>query len=428
MQVTDRGPESVLAIPDFRRFLAGRFLMIVAIQIVSVTVGWQVYELTRDPMALGLIGLAEALAYFSAALWGGHHADTHDRQRIMSACTGGLVLCHAALLWISWRHGPILSRTTLPIYGVIAATGMVRAFLGPASVALGAQIVPRSLYARMAAYNSLTFQIGSISGPAMAGLIYGFWGVRAAYATALAMGLAGMAAVTAIGSYGVPRRSGREPILQSLAVGFRFVFSSPVLLPAMSLDMLAVLFGGATMILPMVADTVLHVGPKGLGFLRAAPAVGAGIMALTLAHRPPLHNAGRKLLWSVAGFGACMALFALSRNFWLSLAALAASGAADNISVVIRQTIVQLYTPDEMRGRVASVNGIFIGSSNEIGAFESGVAAKLLGLVPSLLFNSGMTLLVTGAVARFAKALRGLDLTPPEPSPRYAEERSDKGP
>lgn len=415
MQVTDHGPESVLAIPDYRRFMTSRFLMVVAIQVASVSVGWQVYELTRDPLALGFIGLAEALAYFSAALFGGHYADTHDRQRTMAVCTGGLVLCHAALLWLTWCCGGQLKLSALPIYGVIAATGVVRAFLGPSTMALGAQIVPRRLYSNMAAYNSLTFQIGSISGPAMAGLIYGFWGAKAAYSAALAMGLAGLASVATIGSYGVPRRNGDEPILKSLAGGFKFVFSSPVLLPAMSLDMFAVLFGGAVAVLPMVADTVLHVGPKGLGFLRAAPAVGAGLMALTLAHRPPLKRAGRKLLWSVAGFGACMAVFALSRSFWLSMLALALSGAVDNISVVIRQTIVQLYTPDEMRGRVSSVNGVFIGSSNEIGAFESGVAAKLLGLVPSLLFNSGMTLLVTGVVARLAGTLRRLDLTPPEP-------------
>jgi MFS family permease len=411
MQVIDPGPDSALAIPDYRRFVASRFLMIVAIQVASVSVGWQVYELTKDPLALGFIGLAEALAYFSAALFGGHHADTHDRQRTMAACTVGLVLCHAALLWLAWCCGGQLQRSALPIYGVVAATGVVRAFLGPSTMALGAQIVPRRLYSNMAAYNSLTFQIGSISGPAMAGLIYGFWGARAAYATALAMGLAGLASVATIGSYGIPKKNGEEPILASLAAGVRFVFGSRVILPAMSLDMLAVLFGGATAILPMVADTVLHAGPKGLGFLRAAPAVGAGLMALTLAHRPPLKSAGRKLLWSVAAFGACMIVFALSRSFWLSLAALAASGAADNISVVIRQTIVQLYTPDEMRGRVSSVNGIFIGSSNEIGAFESGVAAKLLGLVPSLLFNSGMTLVVTGAVARLAGTLRDLDLS-----------------
>ncbi len=408
--MTDRGPDSVLAIPDYRRFVASRLLMIVAIQAASVSVGWQVYELTKDPLALGLIGLAEALAYFSAALFGGHFADTHDRQRTMMACVGGLVLCHATLLWLTWCCRDQRQRSVLPIYGVIAATGLVRAFLGPSTMALGAQIVPRRLYSNMAAYNSLTFQIGSIGGPAAAGLIYGFWGARAAYATAMALGLAALASAATIRSYGIPQRNGEEPIFTSLAAGFKFVFGSKVLLPAMSLDMLAVLFGGATAVLPMVADTILHVGPKGLGFLRAAPALGAGLMALTLARRPPLSRAGQKLFLAVAGYGLCMAVFALSRNFWLSLLALAFSGAADNISVVIRQTIVQLYTPDEMRGRVSSVNGIFIGSSNEIGAFESGMAAKVLGLVPSLLFNSGMTLLVTGAVARLAGTLRRLDL------------------
>ena len=401
----------VLRIPDFRRYLAGRLFTVTSIQMVAVIVGWQVYELTRDPLALGLIGLAEALAFFAVALFGGHFADTHDRQRIMTATGGLLALCAGSLLWLTWRCGPLLLRTTLPIYAVIALMGIVRGYMAPATMALAAQIVPRELYARSSAFNSLVFQVAAVGGPAVAGLIYGFWGVRAAYCAALVAGLAGFAAVATIKSYGVPRQGAREPIMTSLAGGIKFVFGNQIVLPAMTLDMFAVLFGGATAMLPMVADTILHVGPKGLGFLRAAPAVGAAAMALTLAHRPPLHNAGKKLLWVVAGFGACMMVFALSRNFWLSMAALALSGAVDNISVVIRQTVVQLFTPDEMRGRVAAVNGVFIGSSNEIGAFESGLAAKLLGLVPSLVFNSGMTFIVAGAVAWAAPKLRRLDLT-----------------
>ncbi|MBI5805501.1 MFS transporter [candidate division TA06 bacterium] len=401
----------VLKIADFRKFMAGRFFVIVSIQMVSVIVGWQVYELTRDPLALGMIGLAEALAFISVALFGGHYADSHDRQRTMAVTSALLTLCAGALLWLSWCCGVLLTRTTLPIYGVIALMGLIRAYLAPSTMALSAQIVPRELYARMSAYNSLVFQIGAVGGPAMAGLIYGFFGVRAAYATALAMGITGSAAVALIKSHGVPRRNLEEPVMTSLASGVKFVFGNPIVLPAMSLDMFAVLFGGATAMLPMVADTILHVGPKGLGFLRAAPAAGAAVMALALAHRPPLHNAGKKLLWVVAGFGACMMIFALSRNFWLSMAALALSGAVDNISVVIRQTIVQLYTPDEMRGRVSAVNSVFIGSSNEIGSFESGVAAKLMGLVPSLVFNSGMTFVIAGAVAWAAPKLRRLDLS-----------------
>lgn len=402
---------NVLKIADFRKFLFGRFFVIVAIQMVSVIVGWQIYELTRDPLALGLIGLAEALAFFSAALFGGHFADSHDRQRTMAATSGLLTVCVAALLGLSWCCSSLLGRTTLPIYAVIAAMGLLRAFLGPSTMALSAQIVPREHYARMSAYNSLTFQIGAVGGPAAAGLIYGFFGVRVAYGTALLLGIIGSASAVMIKSYGVPKRNAAEPVMTSLAAGVKFVFGNKIVLPAMSLDMFAVLFGGATAMLPMVADTILNVGPKGLGFLRAAPAAGAAVMALTLAHRPPLHNAGRKLLWVVAGFGICMMVFAISRNFWLSIVALALSGAVDNISVVIRQTIVQLYTPDEMRGRVAAVNGVFIGSSNEIGAFESGVVAKLMGLVPSLVFNSGMTLAVAAAVAWAAPKLRKLDLT-----------------
>jgi MFS family permease len=358
-----------------------------------------------------MIGLAEALAFFAVALFGGHYADTHDRQKIMTGTGGMLALCAGTLLWLSWCCGPLLHRTTLPLYAVIALMGLVRGYLAPATMALAAQIVPRELYSRSAAFNSLAFQIAAVSGPAIAGLIYGFFGVRAAYGTAVAAGLIGFAAVAGIRSYGVPRQGAKEPIMTSLAGGVRFVFGNKIVLPAMTLDMFAVLFGGATAMLPMVADTILHVGPKGLGFLRAAPAVGAAIMALALAHRPPLHNAGRKVLWVVAGFGTCMMVFALSRNYWLSLAALALSGAVDNISVVIRQTVVQLFTPDEMRGRVAAVNSVFIGSSNEIGAFESGIAAKLLGLVPSLVFNSAMTFLVAGAVAWMAPKLRKLDLS-----------------
>ena len=401
----------VLRIPDFRRYLISRFFTVFATQMVAVIVGWQIYELTRDPLSLGMIGLAEAVAFFAVALFGGHFADTHDRQKIMTGTGGVLALSAGILLWLSWCCSPLLRRTTLPIYAVIALMGVVRGYLAPATMALAAQIVPRELYARSSAFNSLAFQVAAVSGPAVAGLIYGFLGVRAAYGAAVAAAVIGFIAVATVKSYGVPKQGAREPIMTSLASGVRFVFSNSIVLPAMSLDMFAVLFGGAAAMLPMVADVILHVGPKGLGFLRAAPAVGAAVMALTLAHRPPLHDAGRKLLWVVAGFGACMMVFALSRNFWLSLAALALSGAVDNISVVIRQTIVQLYTPDEMRGRVAAVNGVFIGSSNEIGAFESGVAAKLLRLVPSLVFNSSMTFLVAGAVAWMAPKLRKLDLS-----------------
>jgi MFS family permease len=262
MYLAGRPAYQVLRLPDFRHFLASRFLLVLSIQMVSVAVGWQIYELTRDPLSLGFIGLAEALAFFSVALFGGHFADTHDRQRTVAVSSALLFGCTTVLLWLSWGGQRHLDKTTLPIYGVVAAIGLVRAFLAPATMALGAQIVPRELYARMSAYNSLVFQIGAVGGPAAAGLIYGFFGVRAAYGTALAFGLLGFSAAALIRSYGVPGSSGNQLSMASLSQGLKFVFRHPVVLPAMSLDMFAVLFGGATAILPMVAGAVARLAPS----------------------------------------------------------------------------------------------------------------------------------------------------------------------
>jgi MFS family permease len=402
----------VLKIRDFRWFLTTRFFITIATQMLSVIVGWQVYELTRDPLSLGLIGLSEALSYFAVALYAGHVADSNDRRNILVVTSVLLTAGAGALFVISWKYAALLAaKGAFPIYAVVFLLGGVRGFIYPANMALVAQLVPRELYARSSAWNSLFWQVAAVSGPALAGLIYGFFGINWAYGAAILATVTGLAAVVVIKPRGKPKRDKDEPIMTSLSSGVKFVFKNQMVLSAMSLDMFAVLFGGATAMLPMVADAILHVGPKGLGFLRAAPAIGAAVMSLALAQRPPLANAGRRLLWVVAGFGVSMIVFALSRNFWLSLFALAVSGAFDNVSVVIRSTIVQLFTPDEMRGRVASVNSVFIGSSNEIGAFESGLAAKLLGLVPSLLFNSGMTFIVAGAVAWAAPVLRKLDLS-----------------
>jgi MFS family permease len=401
----------VLKIPDFGKFLFGRFFVTISIQMTAVIVGWQIYQITKDPMALGLLGLAEAASFFAVAMFAGHVADIVDRRKILIITNFLLLLGGAALLLLSLKQSHILrDKGVFPIYTVMFFLGAVRGFVYPANVAIAAQIVPRSMYPRSSAWTSLVWQIAAVSGPAIGGLIYGFFGVSAAYVTAICSALVSFAAFLNIRSYPITGPRTKEPILKSLSTGIRFVFKHQLLLSAMSLDMFAVLFGGALAILPMFAADVLNTGPKGLGFLRAAPAAGAMIMSLWLAHHPPVKSAGKKLLWVVAGFGLCMAGFALSRNFYLAFLMLALSGLFDNISVVIRSTIVQLYTPDNMRGRVASVNSVFIGSSNEIGAFESGAAAKLLGLVPSLLFNSGMTLAVAGTVAKLAPKLRKLDL------------------
>jgi MFS family permease len=400
----------VLKIADFRKFLFGRFFVTISIQMSAVIVGWQIYELTKDPMALGMLGLAEAVSFFAVAMFAGHVADTTDRKKILVVTNFLLLLGGAALLFLSLNQSQLLkTKGVFPIYGVMFFLGAVRGFIYPANIAIAAQIVPRSLYPRSSAWTSLVWQIAAVSGPAVGGLVYGFFGVTNAYMVAIASALISFTAFLNIRSYPVQARQAGETIRQSLSTGVRFVFKNQMILSAMTLDMFSVLFGGAVAVLPMFAD-ILNVGPKGLGFLRAAPAVGAMGMSLWLAHHPPVKNAGRKLLLVVAGFGACMIVFALSRNFYLSFLMLALSGLLDNVSVVIRSTIVQLFTPDKMRGRVASVNSVFIGSSNEIGAFESGLAAKLMGLAPSVVFGGAMTLLVVAVTALVAKKLSKLDL------------------
>jgi MFS family permease len=400
----------VLKIADFRKFLFGRFFVTISIQMTAVIVGWQIYELTRDPMALGMLGLAEAVSFFAVAMFAGHVADIVDRKKILVVTNFLLLLGGAALLLLSLNQSHLLkAKGVFPIYGVLFFLGAVRGFIYPANIAIAAQIVPRSMYPRSSAWTSLVWQIAAVSGPAVGGLVYGFFGVSNAYLVAIASALVSFTAFLNIRSYPVHARRIDESIGRSLSTGVRFVFRNQMILSAMTLDMFSVLFGGAVAVLPMFAD-ILNVGPKGLGFLRAAPAVGAMGMSLWLAHHPPVKNAGRKLLLVVAGFGACMIVFAVSRNFYLSFLMLALSGLLDNVSVVIRSTIVQLFTPDQMRGRVASVNSVFIGSSNEIGAFESGAAAKLMGLVPSVVFGGAMTLVVVAVTALVAKKLSKLDL------------------
>jgi MFS family permease len=273
-----------------------------------------------------------------------------------------------------------------------------------------AQLVPRHLYTNSSTWNSTVWHIAAISGPALGGLIYGFFGVQAAYIVVLFLVIVALSLLFFVKRYHNPQIVLTETIKQRLSSGLKFVFRNQILLGTMSLDMFAVLFGGAVAMLPIFAAEILFVGPQGLGFLRAAPMVGAVLMSLLLAYRPPAVNAGKWLFISVAGFGLSIICFAISKNFYLSLFLLCLSGLFDNISVIIRATTLQLLTPDEMRGRVASVNSIFIGSSNEIGSFESGLAAKVMGLVPSVIFGGSMTLMVVGIIAKRAPLLRKLNL------------------
>lgn len=400
-----------LKIKDYRWFIYAKFLLTFAIQMQSVIIGWQIYELTHDALSLGLIGMTEAVPFLCIALFAGHVADLVNRKKIIVISNMVYFICSIGLLLIATRFHPALAvMGTLPIYSIIFITGIARGFLSPAQTAFGAQLIPRELFGNASTWNSLSWQIAEVGGPAIGGLVYGFFGVGSAYFLVTTFSAAGLLFFIFVKKQPLPERTKKETIWQSLSSGLKFVFGNQVILSAISLDMFAVFFGGAIAVLPIFADQVLHTGAKGLGFLRAAPAVGAIIMSIVQAHWPPFKNAGRNLLICVFGFGLAIISFALSRNFYVSLFILMLSGMFDNVSVIIRGTIIQLYTPDEMRGRVSAVNSIFIGSSNELGSFESGLAAKFFGLIPSVVFGGSMTLAVVASVRKLAPRLSKMKL------------------
>ena len=403
-------PYAVLRLPNYRWFIASIGLITLGLQVQGVVVGWQVYDRTGDPLALGLVGLSEALPFLALALFGGHAADRLNRLHLSRFFTLCLALCSALLLVFTWHSlsGP-LAKAVAPIYGIIFLTGIARAFYRPAIVALGTDLLPRELYVNGSTWRISVYHMGMVVGPAIGGLVYAWRGPVAAHALVMALLLAGCAGLLLLRYVPKPVPPKEGSIFASLGEGLRFVFSQRLLLGAISLDLFAVLFGGAVAVLPIFAKEILNAGPQGLSALRAAPAVGSVLMGLTMAHLPPLRRAGRTLLICVAAFGLCMIAFALSRSFLFSLFLLAASGAVDNVSVVLRATLLQALTPQHMLGRVSSVNQVFIGSSNEIGAFESGLAARLLGLVPSVVFGGCMTLLVVAFTTWKVPELRKMD-------------------
>lgn len=405
-------PYRALRYPNFRRYIAGLLALTISIQVQGTIVGWQVYDLTHDPLALGLIGLAEALPFISAALWAGHVADRYDRRRQVLWSMGVLVACSAALLMFALAHGMARPLRVGGIYTVIVVSGVARSFLNPARIALGAELVPRAVYPNAITWRATTWQVAAVIGPAVGGLLYAAGGAALAYGTDTAMMLIGMAWITAMQHRSPVRAAANVPVSESLVSGVRFVRSEPRILGAMSLDLFAVLFGGATALLPIFARDILHVDAIGLGLLRAAPAAGAVLVSGVLALKPVTRRMGRVMFANVICFGLATIGFALSRNFMLSVAFLAATGAFDMVSVVIRSTLMQVVTPEPLLGRVSAVNSIFVGSSNEIGAFESGVAAKLLGTVPSVVFGGAATLVVVAAIAWAFPALRRYDELP----------------
>jgi MFS family permease len=404
-------PFAVLRYREYNLFLAFRFFLTLGIQMQSVIVGWQVYELTDDVLYLGMIGLAEAIPFIFVSLFSGHVADTYKRKDLVVFFTSLFLLCTVFLYWLSLGANLVnLSKYGVwPIFAAICGVGIIRGFLSAAIPAFMAQIIPRELFANAATWNSTVWHVASIIGPSLAGFIIAA-SYTAAYTADLIFIAIALLAFLLIAGKPKPLREKTETLYESLSAGVKFVFKNQLILGALSLDLFAVLFGGAVALLPAFSEKILHSGSIELGFLRAAPAIGAVIMALIIAYRPPTHNAGRNLLISVGLFGVSTILFGLSTNFYLAFFFLLLTGAFDNVSVVIRHTILQLSTPDNMRGRVSAVNGIFIGSSNEIGAFESGVTARMFGLRPAIVLGGVLTVLVVIGTAKLAPKLRKLNI------------------
>ncbi len=394
---------------DFRCFFASRIASGVAIQIFNVGVGWHVYDLTGDPFALGLVGLVTFLPSVLFALLTGQVADRFDRRLVVLAAFAAAAAAIAGLLLLLLAG----SRAVWPVLVLVFLFGCARAFANPAGAALLPSLVPAELLRVAVTWNSMAFQGSILLGPALGGSLWLFGGT-AVFGSALAAFLLAMAYVASLAPR-PPAAAGEERGLANLLAGFSYIRARPVILGAISLDMVAVLLGGATALLPIFAKDILLVGPAGLGALRAAPAVGAVAMALRLARRPLERRVGRTMLLAVGVFGLAMAGFGLSTSFPLSFACLAVAGAADTVSVVVRQTLVQLETPDAMRGRVAAVNTLFIGASNELGEFESGVVAGLIGTVPATVLGGLGTVAAALAWARLFPELKERDRLVPEP-------------
>jgi MFS family permease len=376
--------------PDFVLFQIARFLIVAAVEMQAVAVGWQVYDISERALDLGLVGLAQFLPGILLFLVSGHTSDRFDRRKVLGTCYAGYALCSGLLLIIAVRG----SHSVQPIYAVLILLGVVRSFNGTASRSILPQLVPDEHFANAVAWNATTFQAATILGPSLGGILYAaFRGPSAVYAAAVLTAVGALVSTFRIKTRPQARR--REPMtVKTVLAGLHFIWREKLVLGAISLDLFAVLLGGAVALLPVYAREILHTGPWGLGLLRTAPGVGAAVMAVALAHRPLRGRAGPTLLWSVAGFGICTILFGVSTSLVLSLMSLIFLGAADMISVIIRATLVQLRTPDEMRGRVMAVDMVFIGTSNELGQFESGLTAQWFGTVPAVLLGGVGTLVV----------------------------------
>ncbi|MEH1867642.1 MAG: MFS transporter [Nostoc sp.] len=402
-EVAQHDPFAAFKFRDYRLFTIGRLVLFVGSQMQTVAIGWELYERTNSAIALGGVGLAQVLPMIVLTLIAGDVADRRDRKVTMLLSVMLLALCSLALGVLSYTQGAIFL-----IYACLVLTGVARAFLKPASDALMWQLIPVSAFTNAATWNSSSFQLAAVIGPALGGFGIALLGsATGVYILAAIAALLCFILTLAIKEQKVTRST--EPIsLQALAAGAKFVWQNQLILAAITLDMFAVLLGGAIALLPIFAKDILHVGPVELGYLQAAHSIGALTMAITLAYLPPLRKAGPALLWSVVGFGVVTIIFGLSRSFWLSMLMLILGGALDSISVVIRHTLVQIRTPDHLRGRVAAINSVFISASNELGGFESGLTAALFGPVISVVGGGIGTILVVIATAMIWPGIRKL--------------------
>jgi len=398
---------------DFSIITLNQFSLTLAILIQEIIVAYSLYQITKDPLTLGLIGLAEAIPFISLSLWGGYFADRFNKQLIMKICLFFAIPMPLILWWLFHLYGQaMIGVQTLSwgIYAVIFGLGTIRGFYNPSATSLKPFLIPRELYANGATWTTIGWQSGVILGPMLGGFMLAFWGRENSLISVAGLLALCFVLINLLKKRQFPKIE-TDNLWESLSDGFRFIWKTKIVLWAISLDLVSVLFGGVIALLPIFAEDILKVGPEGLGYLRAAPSIGALITMIALTKFPPTHNAWRNMLLAVAGFGLFTLLFAYSNMLWLSLFALAMTGACDSISVVIRQTILQIYPPENMRGRVAAVNGMFVSSSNELGAFESGLAAKYMGTVMATLFGGCMTLAVVVISWSKTKDLFGLDIT-----------------
>ncbi len=416
MSEKKKDPYEALRYKEFRSFLLARLLITIALSMQAVIIGYEIYELTNSKLLLGLIGLTEAIPAIGIALYGGYVADKSEKRNLLLISIAVYTLMCVALLLIT--HDSILQQldkqvTIALIFSIIFLTGIARSFSGPASFGLSAQIIPKSVYQSAITWSSAAWQTGAILGPAIGGLFLGIFGISITFGIVILLLCIALYSLLKIEKKPILYVRKDETVFQSAIQGLHFVFNNKVILSCITLDLFAVLFGGAVALLPVYAKDILHVGAEGLGYLRAAQALGAIIILLLLAYYPIRKNAGLILLLAVFGFGVFIILFGISTSFYFSMFCLIMSGALDGISVSVRHTIIQLATPDEMRGRVSAVNSMFIGSSNEIGEFESGTTAQLMGTVPAVIFGGCMTCMIVIMTYFISPSVRKMELNSP---------------